>query len=85
MSTRTQSQGINGFAVASLVLGILWMSWLGSLLAIIFGNVALTQIDRSEGEQTGRGLAVAGLVLGYVGLGTLVLFIILLGIGAHSR
>ena len=37
-----------------------------SLLAVIFGHVALGQIGR-RGE-SGDGFAVAGLVLGYIGL-----------------
>ena len=58
---------VNGLAVASLVLGILWLWWVGSLLAVIFGHVALRQMR--SGTQYGRVLAVSGLVLGYVGLG----------------
>jgi hypothetical protein len=68
------SPGTNGFAVASLVLGILWLFWVGSLLAVIFGHVATNQIDQSGGVQGGRGMAVAGFVLGYVGLGILGIF-----------
>jgi hypothetical protein len=67
--------GTNGMAIASLVLGIIWIYWIGSLLAIIFGHVALGQIRRSSPEQGGRGLAIAGLVLGYLGLALLVLLI----------
>jgi hypothetical protein len=56
--------GTNGFAIASLVLGILWVYWVGSILALVFGFVALSQIkQRGEG---GRGLAIAGIVLGAV-------------------
>jgi Domain of unknown function (DUF4190) len=61
----------NGFAVAALVLGIVWFWWIGSILAVIFGAVALHQIDRSRGTQGGKGLAVAGLVLGLVGVAVL--------------
>lgn len=68
----------NGFAIASLVLGLVWMWWLGSLAAIACGHVALRQIARSGGSQSGRGLAITGLVFGY--LGALVLAIILLGV-----
>lgn len=67
--------GTNGLAVASLVLGIIWLYWIGSLLAVIFGHVAKSQIDRSGGTQGGRGLATAGIVLGWVGLGILVVFV----------
>ncbi len=59
----------NGLAVASLVLGLLTLCGLGSLLAVIFGHVALGQIKQSNGAQTGRGMAIAGLILGYVMLG----------------
>jgi hypothetical protein len=63
----------NGLAIAALVLGILWLYWVGSILAVIFGHIALSQIDHSR--QRGRGLAIAGLVLGYVGLALFLLVI----------
>ena len=66
----------NGFAVASLVLGIVWMYWLGSILALVFGYVAKGQIDNSGGTQSGRGMAIAGIVLGWVGIGVLVLIVL---------
>ena len=58
----------NGLAVASLVVGCLWVWWIGSLLAVVFGHMALNQIARTG--QSGRGMAIAGLVLGYIGLST---------------
>jgi len=39
-----------------------------SILAIIFAGRGKRQIDSSGGLQTGRGLAVAGQVLGWVGI-----------------
>ena len=33
-------------AIASMVLGILWIVWIGSILALVFGYVAKSQIDR---------------------------------------
>ena len=74
----------NGFSVAGLVLGILWIYWLGSILALIFGYVAKSQIDKSNGTQGGRGMAIAAIVLGWIGVGTLTLVIILAAIGAAS-
>ncbi|MGH2948002.1 MAG: DUF1707 and DUF4190 domain-containing protein [Solirubrobacteraceae bacterium] len=68
----------NGFAIGSFVLGLVWMWWLGSLAAIACGHVALRQIARSGGTQSGRGLAIAGLVFGY--LAAVVLLIILVGV-----
>lgn len=54
-----QPQATNTFAVLALVFGIL-----GGLLGVVFGHVALSQIKRTG--EGGRGLAVAGLVLGYI-------------------
>jgi hypothetical protein len=71
-----QGTSTNGFAIASLVLGIVWLYWLGSLLALIFGAVALSQIRGSNGRQTGEGMAIAGLVLGIIGLAILLVLIV---------
>ncbi|WP_144125217.1 DUF4190 domain-containing protein [Catellatospora sichuanensis] len=49
--------GTNGFAIASLVFGVMG----GVLLGFIFGFVALSQIKKRN--QSGKGMAVAGLVL----------------------
>lgn len=54
------SRGTSGFAIASLVLGLLG----GAILAVVFGHVALNEI-KTTGKD-GRGLAIAGLVLGYI-------------------
>ncbi len=69
----------NGLAIASLVLGILWIYWIGSILALVFGMVGKSQIDKSGGMQSGRGMAIAGIVLGWVGVGFLLLFIVFFG------
>jgi len=55
-------------AVASLVLGLVGFNvlfLLGSILAVIFGHVALKQIKQAGGGLSGRGMAMAGLMLGY--------------------
>jgi|TARA_B100000315_G_scaffold220659_1_gene223525 hypothetical protein len=62
-----------------MVLGILWLYWVGSILAVIFGHVALSQIKKDP-SIGGRGMAVAGVVLGWIGVGILLLSIVL-GIG----
>jgi len=66
----------NGLAIASLVLGILWLYWIGSILALVFGYVAKGQIDRSAGRQTGRGLAIAGIVLGWIGVAMAIIAVV---------
>ena len=60
----------NGLAIASLVLGIVWLFWLGSAVGLILGLVALSQIKRRH--QNGRGIAIAGVVLSTIGLVVLI-------------
>ena len=67
-----------------MVLGILWLYWIGSILALVFGYVAKSQIDNSNGAQGGRGMAIAAIVLGWIGVGILILTVILVAIGAAS-
>jgi hypothetical protein len=74
---------VNGLAIASLVAAIVWFGWLGSLAAVVMGHVALSQIARSGGTQTGRAAALVGTALGYFGLTTL-LAIILFAIAGSS-
>jgi hypothetical protein len=64
-------------AIASLALGILWIFGLGSLLALILGVMAKNQIDASNGTESGRGMAVAGIILGIIGVVGLVVFLLL--------
>lgn len=64
----------NGLAIASMVLGITWLWWIGSILAIVFGIVAHRQIRDSNGTQSGGGIATAGIVLGWIGIVTFVGF-----------
>lgn len=57
----------SGFAVASLICGILaCIPFLTSLLAVVFGLIGLKQ-TRQRGIN-GRAMAVVGLILGFVGL-----------------
>lgn len=75
-------------AITSLVTGLLgWtlLPLLGSLVAIVTGHMARSEIRRSRGVLDGDGLAVVGLVLGWlpvlVGvLGLVVIFMFLGGI-----
>lgn len=69
-------------AIASLVLGVLWIYWIGSIFALIFGYVAKREIRDSPERMEGNGLATAGIVLGWVGMGTLTLVILLVIIAA---
>jgi hypothetical protein len=61
----------NGFAIASLVFGIIG----GVIFALIFGFIGRSQIQRSNGTQKGEGMALAGIILGFVWLGLIVLLV----------
>lgn len=62
----------SGLAITSLVCGVLGIITCGMLAvltflpAIICGHMALSQIGKSAGRIKGSGLAIAGLVTGYV-------------------
>ncbi|MFL5737146.1 MAG: DUF4190 domain-containing protein [Actinomycetota bacterium] len=83
-SVYAESPRTNGMAVASLVLGILWFWWIGSILALIFGYVGKSEIERSNGRQTGRGLAIAGIVLGWIGVAGGIITIIVVAVNSSN-
>ena len=60
--------GNSGKAIASLVFGIFFLFFPFSIVAIILGHLALSEIRKSAGRLQGHGMAVAGLVLGYGGV-----------------
>jgi hypothetical protein len=62
----------NGFSVTALVLGLTsFCTIVSGVLAVIFGNVALGKIAQSQGREKGRGMAIAGIVLGWVSIAIL--------------
>ena len=66
----------NGKAVAAMVLGIAGFvsgCFFTHIPAVILGHQAKAEIDRSNGTLDGRGMAVAGIVLGWVGIGIIAL------------
>jgi len=73
----TQPQTPAG-AIWSLVLGILGLICFGPLTAIpavICGHVAMGRIKRAGGELTGNGMALAGLITGYVGIALMLIWL----------
>jgi len=76
----------NGMAIASLICAIGGIFFLGipSVLGIIFGFVARSQIERSDGTQTGSGLALAGIIVGFCVVAIGILIVILAVVGAHN-
>jgi hypothetical protein len=55
----------SGFALASLILALVGaFTLLGTLLAVVFGVLALRDVARRPEQVTGKGYAVAGIALG---------------------
>jgi len=75
ISSKPQSQ-TSGLAVGSLVCGVLFIG----LPAIVLGHIALRKIARSDGSLSGRGLALAGTILGYLSVVALTIIVILSGL-----
>lgn len=62
----------DGGAIASMVLGIasivLCLTFLAGIPAIIVGHISLSRIKKSMGRLKGEGMALTGLILGYISL-----------------
>ena len=75
----------NGLGVTGMILGLVsvvtfwcFFNLIFALMGLVFSGVALSQIKRSGGQQTGQGFAVAGIVLSAIGfiMGVVVLLVI---------
>lgn len=77
----------SSLAIISFVFGVVgflsswWLFSIPSLVAIITGHIARSKIARSEGALDGDGLALAGLILGYVVLAIYLLIVLVIGAG----
>jgi hypothetical protein len=66
-------------AIVSLVFGILsWvlLPFVGAVVAVIAGHMARAEIRRANGAMDGDGLAIGGLVLGWLHLASMLLFLL---------
>ena len=62
--------GLLTMGIGSLCLLPIWfLVLIGWVVAVITGHMGIKQIKESGGVEGGRGMAVAGLFLGYLGLG----------------
>jgi len=68
-------------AIVSLVFGVIcWVAipFIGAIVAIVCGHVARTEIRNAPpGSIDGDGMAVAGLILGYLHLALIAMFLLL--------
>lgn len=71
-------QQASGLAIASLVLGILGIFFLGSIPAVICGHIARANINESNGRLGGNGMALVGLILGYIGIAIFLLYLLVI-------
>jgi hypothetical protein len=79
-------------AIISLIGGITgWtvLPFLGAIVAVITGHMAQSEIKKSGGMITGKGMATAGLIMGYIvlvgGICAFCLAIVLLLLGFNIR
>jgi uncharacterized membrane protein len=56
-----------------------------SVVGIVLGFVALSQIKRSGGVQQGRGLAIAGVAIGFSLIAIFLLLVVVIVTGAHNN
>lgn len=73
-------------AIVSLISGILgWtlLPWLGSIVAVITGHMARSEIRANPATKEGDGLALAGLIMGWamIALSILTILVIVLFFG----
>lgn len=68
----------SGLAIASLVTGLFFWCWvIPGVVSIVLGHLALESIENSGGAKRGRGMAIAGIVLGWIGIGMLGLLVLI--------
>jgi hypothetical protein len=75
----------NGLAIASMVVSLMTFLFCGGTLSFvgaILGHVALGQINRTG--QSGKGMAVTGIIVGWAALGLALTFILLASTGLFA-
>jgi len=75
----------SGLAIASLILGILGLTsctLITGIPAIICGHMAMARTHPQTGNMGGRGMAIAGLVMGYICAAIIIMFFFVVIMGA---
>jgi hypothetical protein len=68
-----------GLAIAGIITALLFFIPLLGVVGLILGISALRRISRSDGALSGRGLAIAAVIIGSIRTGLLILTVILIG------
>jgi len=76
----------NPLALTSMILGIVGVvlaffygiGAIPAIVAVILGHIGMGQIKNSAGTQGGNGMALAGLITGYIGIGIAVLYVVII-------
>jgi hypothetical protein len=73
-------------AIISLIAGLVgWvLPLVGGIVAVVTGHLARKEIRENPNTLTGDGMAVAGLVLGYVHIGIIITIIVVLALFIHT-
>ena len=78
MNQNLENEGPSGLSIAALVTGILWLT----IVPIILGAIDLSRIKNGAASPRGRGLDIAGIVLGALGvIGWIVIIIVAVAVG----
>lgn len=81
----------NGLCIASLVTALAplvinwipvvqWFGLLSSIAAIILGAMGIKKVKESNGAETGKGLAVAGIIIGLVDIFLFIIVVVVIGL-----
>lgn len=70
----------SGKAIGSLISGMLFFILPSAIVAVVLGHISLSEINHSVGRLRGKGIAIAGLVLGYIGIALIPVILLLAAI-----
>lgn len=83
---------ISKLAIASLIFGLIGLWGIGIIFpillgipAVICGHKARSKIKRAGGALRGKGLALAGLIIGYIHISLIIVFIVFLSLHARGN
>ncbi len=65
--------------IAAIVLAFIWgIGVIPGIVAVILGHIGMGQIKSSGGTQGGNGMALAGLITGYIAIGIAVIYVVVI-------